>query len=115
MPLQEKGFVKYHPLATCQGLLFLLVSGNPSFIRDKGLGPRKHRTHLVDEGADEVDEADLQLGELVRLVSVHHGLSWGRKRELCWPLRAARGQGPTGPEAFLPNQDQASNSSSFQI
>lgn len=77
---EEKGFVKHHPLATCQRLVFLLLAfENPSFIKDKTMGPRKHRTHLVDEGADKVNEADLQLGEFVRLVSVHHGLAWGRK------------------------------------
>lgn len=35
--------------------------------------------HLVHERAHEVDEADLQFGELSRLVPVHHRL-WGEQR-----------------------------------
>lgn len=44
-------------------------------MKDKDLGLRKQRTNLVDKGADEVNEANLKLGEFIRLVSVHHGLS----------------------------------------
>lgn len=82
-----------------------MAFGNPSFIKgkDKDLGPRKRRTHLVDKGADKVDEADLQLGEFVRLVSVHHGLSRGRQSSRHWLLLAACGQGPHATyEVFLP-------------
>lgn len=68
---EEKHFVKYYPLVMCQGLLFLISR----FIKDKSLGLRKRKTHLVDKGANKVNEADLKLGEFVRLVSVHHGLS----------------------------------------
>lgn len=71
----EQHFVKYHPLVTRQGLLFLKSFGNPRFMKDKDLGLRKQRTNLVDKGADEVNEANLKLGEFIRLVSVHHGLS----------------------------------------
>lgn len=74
-----EGLRKIPPAGHLPGFIIPAGVWESSFIRDKGLGPRKHTTHLVDEGADEVDEADLQLGELVRLVPVHHGLSWGRK------------------------------------
>lgn len=40
----------------------------------------RQSTHLVDEGADEINETALQFGELCRLGSVHHGLLGGRKR-----------------------------------
>lgn len=56
-----------------------MVFGNPGFIKDTSLGLTKPRTYLVDKGANKVNEADLKLGEFIRLVSVHHGLSWGRK------------------------------------
>lgn len=67
-------------------------------IEDILLALRKQRAYLVDEGADEVNEADLKLGEFVRLVSVHHGLSWGRKSELHWaPPGVMQSGGPTLP------------------
>lgn len=56
-----------------------MVFGNPGFIKDTSLGLRKPRTYLVDKGANKVNEADLKLGEFIRLISVHHGLSRGRK------------------------------------
>lgn len=43
--------------------------------------------HLVHKCAHEIDEADLQLGELSRLVPVHHGLM-GKWREV------SKGLGP---------------------
>lgn len=40
----------------------------------------RQSSHLVDEGADEIDETALQFGELCRLGSVHHGLVGGTRR-----------------------------------
>lgn len=36
-------------------------------------------SHLVDKGANEINETALQFGELCRLGSVHHGLAGGTR------------------------------------
>lgn len=41
---------------------------------------QRQSSHLVDEGADEINETALQFGELCRLVPVHHGLVGGTRR-----------------------------------
>lgn len=42
----------------------------------------KRPSHLVHEGADKVDETTLQLGQVVRLVPVHHGLGKKEKNDV---------------------------------
>lgn len=41
---------------------------------------KRQASHLVDKGADEIDETALQFGELCRLGPVHHGLVGGTRR-----------------------------------
>lgn len=41
---------------------------------------KRQSSHLVDEGADEINETALQFGELCRLGPVHHGLVGGTRR-----------------------------------
>lgn len=69
--------------ALCKVTLLVFITPdvfrNPRLNKDIYLGLREPRAYLVDKGANKVNEANLKLREFIRLVSVHHGLSWGRK------------------------------------